>query len=147
LEYYIEAAAGGPAATAPAQGAKAPFVVEISADGEPPALSNMRIEHALNAERATISVAVADASPMKSVRLFYKPMPSTARWESAPMSESDGRYTAEAPVTPEGLLCYVRAVDVALNAAMFPDFAKETPYRVIPPWPTSGQETRYSSGK
>jgi len=146
LEYYIEATASGAAATAPAQGARTPFVVEISADEEAPVMSDLRAEHAPAAESAQISVVVSDKSPLRSVRVFYKPMPSTAKWESAPMAEDDGRYQAQVPVTSEGLLYYVRAVDAALNASMAPDFLSETPYRVIPPWPLVGQTNRYAGG-
>jgi hypothetical protein len=146
LEYYIEATAGGATATAPAQGARTPFAVEISADGEAPVISDLRAEHAPGAERAQISVVVSDQSPLRSVRAFYKPMPSTAKWESVPMAERDGRYQAQVPVTSEGLLYCVRAVDAALNASMSPDFLSETPYRVIPPWPLSGQVNRYAGG-
>jgi len=138
LEYYIEAQAGSVSATAPADGATAPYAVEISADSEPPALSELRASHAAGADRATISAAVSDQSALRSVRLFYKPMPSAAKWTSVAMEQRGGRCQAQVPVTPEGLLYYVRAVDAGLNASMAPDFLQETPYGVIPPWPLPG---------
>jgi hypothetical protein len=144
LEYYIEATAGGASATAPADGAVAPYAVEISADSEPPALSDLRAAHAARTNRATISVAVRDQSALRSVRLFYRPMPSTAKWASVAMEQRGARYQAQVPVTSEGLLYYVRAVDAALNAAMAPDFLQQTPYGVIPPWPLPGQLNKYA---
>ena len=147
LEYYIEAAVGGPAAFAPAEGGKLPYTVIISADSKPPAISELRAERSAGSESAEISAVVNDESPLRSVRVCYKPMPSTAKWESAPMTERDGRYRAQVPVQPEGLLYYVRAVDAALNASVGPDFLKETPYRVIAPWPVAGQVNKYATGR
>ncbi|UCH34399.1 MAG: hypothetical protein JSV65_18030, partial [Armatimonadota bacterium] len=144
LEYYIEVAGGGATAVSPEQGANLPYVVEVSADAEAPGISDLRADHAPGAETAEISAVVADASPLRSVRVYYKPLPSTVKWQSAPMTERDGRFRAEVPVTSEGLLYFVRAVDAALNASMSPDFLGETPYRVIAPWPREGEGNRYT---
>jgi hypothetical protein len=44
------------------------------------------------------------------------------------------RYTAQVPLTPEGVLYYFEAADDDGNTLRWPDFLKETPYLAINPW-------------
>jgi hypothetical protein len=82
-----------------------------------------------------ITVRLSDASPVASVKLFYKRMPTNYVWEDKEMTPAgDGSFTAELNLTPEGLLYYFQAADANGNAAPYPNFLEATPYLVIDSW-------------
>ncbi len=87
-------------------------------------------------EAGTVVVALRADSPagIEWVRVWYKAMPSTAQWQSAAMTEGDGRYTAELPYTKEGLQYCFELMDRAGTGSMLPNFRQETPYINVEGW-------------
>jgi hypothetical protein len=49
-------------------------------------------------------------------------------------SDSPGDYSADVPLTPQGILYYFDAVDEAGNATNYPNFLDQTPYFTIDSW-------------
>jgi hypothetical protein len=87
------------------------------------------------AGRIAITARVTDPEGVKRVVLFYKPLPSQKKWQSVEMKlTANELYSASVPLTSEGLLYRFAAWDLAGNAALYPDFRVETPYRIIPSW-------------
>jgi len=50
------------------------------------------------------------------------------------MKQTDGAWTAQIPVKPEGLMWAIEAIDSDGNGTMWPDFRTDIPYRVVDPW-------------
>jgi hypothetical protein len=48
--------------------------------------------------------------------------------------EGQGYFRATVPLTPEGILYYLEAVDDDGNAVNYPDFLERTPYFIIDSW-------------
>ena len=46
-------------------------------------------------------------------------------------------YSANVPLTPEGILYYFEAIDEDGNAANYPNFMERTPYLVVNAWDPS----------
>ncbi len=87
-----------------------------------------------NAGRAVVALRAESPAGIEWVRVWYKAMPSTAQWQSAPMIEANGVYRAELPFTKEGLQYCVELMDRAGSGCMAPDFRTETPYVNVEGW-------------
>jgi hypothetical protein len=78
---------------------------------------------------------IKDNEKILLARIKYKPIPSTETWQKKEMENIGGNlYQVEVPITKEGLLYFIEAIDVNYNAKIYPDFLKETPYIVIKGW-------------
>jgi hypothetical protein len=116
-----------------------PYTIQVGADRTPPTITNLGDDHQGTAPETTITANVSDDTAIGEVTLWWRPLPSGEQWQSQPMGTVRGPYQATVPVTSDGLLYYVEAVDQSGNGAQYPDFRKERPYRVIAPWPAEGQ--------
>ncbi|KPJ64106.1 hypothetical protein AMK68_02300, partial [candidate division KD3-62 bacterium DG_56] len=114
-----------------------PHVIQVNADRTPPQIRNLRHDHEGTASETTISAEITDDTEVGEVTLWWRPLPSGENWQRAKMMPAAGEYRATVPVTSDGLLYYVEAVDRAANGSQYPHFLKEQPYRVIDPWPVS----------
>jgi hypothetical protein len=110
------------------------------ADRTPPRIDALAVGQTRRQEgRVEVRARVDDSQGVARVVVYFKPLPSDKLWQEAPMEPAGGDdYRASVPLTAEGLQYRVAAWDKAGNAALYPDFERETPYRVIPSWnPTS----------
>jgi hypothetical protein len=65
-------------------------------------------------------------------------MPAYYEWVKVEMEPRGGMsYSADVPLTPEGILYYFEAIDEDGNAANYPNFLERTPYLVIDSWDPS----------
>jgi len=112
-----------------------PFHVPVSQSDSRPAFSFTAPTAPANRNSVTLRVSVRDQSKIKSVHLYYKPMPSYYEWRQLEMaSDSTGDYSADVPLTPQGILYYFDAVDEAGNATNYPNFLDQTPYFTFDSW-------------
>jgi hypothetical protein len=105
-----------------------------SDDAAKPAIGDLRLAWTRPAAEATVRVKVSDDSGVAKVILWHRPMPSENKWQATEMRTGDGGYVAAMPVTPEGALYRIEALDRAGNGAQYPDVLEETPYRVLQSW-------------
>jgi hypothetical protein len=84
------------------------------------------------AGKVQITCKAAGPSPIKTILLWYKNLPSEAGWQSRPMT-GQGEFTATVPLTVVGLMYQIEARDESGQAAIFPPALKATPYWVIAP--------------
>jgi hypothetical protein len=88
-------------------------------------------------ESVRIEAAVSDPSGVAEVRLLHKVMPTGdgRDWETTPMQRRGDRFLADLPLTPEGALYGVEAIDRFGNASRYPDPRGDPPpFLVIDPW-------------
>ncbi len=98
------------------------------------------VDTASNSEKKlNVRVTFKDPSRVGRVWLKWKPMPSETDWTLTAMTRSGDAFTAQASISPDGLLWCVQAVDDVGVGVMWPDFRKETPYRVVLPWEANGR--------
>ena len=86
----------------------------------------------------TITARVTDPSGVAKVVLKTKPFPSHRDWGTTEMQGANGIYTGAQTVPSEGLVWCIEALDKDGNGTMWPDFRKQTPYRVVEPWDRLG---------
>jgi hypothetical protein len=79
-------------------------------------------------------VNLKDARGVDKVYLKTKSFPSERSWTSTPMTIRRDMFSAEVPITPEGLMWCIEALDKDGNGTLWPDFRRETPYKVVLPW-------------
>jgi hypothetical protein len=111
-----------------------PTAIEQGADG---GFAVRDLMHAVHGTSATITaVAPTSSAGIKTVVLWWKPLPSELPWESQTMTAStNGDYTATVPFDNHGLLYLIELEDSRGGARNLPDESVETPYRVIPATP------------
>ena len=85
-------------------------------------------------KRFRVYARVSDYKGVGKVFLKTKPMPSESDWTLLPMTLQDDFYTAEVPVSSDGLMWCIEALDIDGNGTLWPNFRVETPYRIILPW-------------
>jgi hypothetical protein len=114
----------------------APLRIAASDDGSSAGLSLTATPgYAIAFSRKSVAfhVKAAATGGLSRVVLWWKPLPSDARWRAQEMVETvQGQYLAEVPFTREGLMYMVELQDTAGNARNFPLEQKQTPYWVIP---------------
>jgi len=82
-----------------------------------------------------IECTVYDTSGVDKVKLEWKPLPSMQKWQKPIIMTRQGDvFSADVPLTYEGLLYSVVAIDSVGNVTRFPDVRKETPYVAVNPW-------------
>lgn len=109
--------------------------VDFDAENEPPDISVVSVNVLDEGKRVEITARVEDDSPIRKIRLYYKPMPTNFFWETTDMEPAgDGLFRKTLELTPSGLLYYFHAADSEYNAAAYPDFLEETPCLVLDSW-------------
>jgi len=103
-------------------------------DTTKPAVGDLRLEWKRPAPQATVRVKVSDDSGVAKVILWHRPMSSENKWQATAMTPEGPDYVAAMPVTAEGALYRIEALDRAGSGAQYPDVMKETPYRSIDSW-------------
>jgi hypothetical protein len=118
------------------------------------------LKHAADPDGTAVTISCKPMAKkyVVDVRLWYKPMPSEAKWACVPMEprppevkppepKPEGgkveikaedkleRYVATVPLTSEGLLYFVEIEDDRGVAANCPLALQDTPYKVIDPKP------------
>jgi hypothetical protein len=135
FEYYFGASSGRWSDYDETIARRPPFRVRVTAVNSKPVISPTAPSVHQNAGSVTLEAKVNAASPIQSVSVYYKLMPSSYEWLRADMHPSaNGSYTATVPLTPEGILYYFDAVDEGGNAVNYPNFMEQTPYLVIGSW-------------
>jgi len=85
-------------------------------------------------KKLNVKVTFNEPSRCGKISLKWKPMPSETDWSLLPMVRKGTAFVAQTDITPDGLLWCIEVVDTAGAGAIWPDFRKETPYRVALPW-------------
>jgi hypothetical protein len=99
-------------------------------------VANMNYVIAPSKKSVTLTCAASATGEPSRVVLWWKPLPSSSFWRSNDMvKRSDGAYASTVPLTSEGLMYSIEVQDSAGNARKFPLVLKETPYRIISPFP------------
>jgi hypothetical protein len=143
MDYYIEA---GGADTGTARSPSDPgkyHTLRVSSDRQKPLVKDIPPKEDRPVQNLTVSAEATDNVEVRTVDLIWKVMPSGLPWQRTPMREvGENRYEATIPVTYHGVLYRFEAVDASGNAALYPDYLKETPYRVFKGWPPSEAELK-----
>jgi hypothetical protein len=135
FEYYFGANSGKWSDYDETIAHRSPFRITVTAVNSKPVISSSPPRIDKNAETVTLEAEVSAASPIQSVSVYYKIMPSNYEWLQTIMRPAaNGSYTANVPLTPEGILYYFEAIDETGNAANYPNFMEQTPYFVIDSW-------------
>lgn len=135
FEYYFGANSGRWSDYDETIAHRPPFRVRVTAVNSKPVISPSAPSIDKNGGNVVLGVNVNAATPIQSVSVYYKLMPSSYEWLKVEMHPTaNGSYTATVPLTPEGILYYFEAVDESGNAANYPHFMEQTPYLVIDSW-------------
>lgn len=130
-EYVAKARSAAPKASK----SETPPLAVRGDDRTPPSIQPLPATVDRKAGKATLSARITDTGGIASAVLRWKPTPSVYLWTDVQLTEGkDGLYTADVPMTYEGLQYLYEAVDVCGNGAMAPDTRRETPYIVVPGW-------------
>jgi hypothetical protein len=135
MEYYFEAdvGLGHPYGGTPEN--RPPYQVYVTANDAKPVMRHQPLAAGVRGRSAELSVDVQAAAKLARVRICYKRMPAYHEWVQVEMQPAGhNRYTAQVPLTAEGILYYFEAIDQDGNGAHYPDFLKETPYFAIDGW-------------
>ena len=135
IEYYLSAKLNGKEIFFPKKGVKNPITIDVSNDFTAPKLTYHFKKISSPPRQIKIVVKAADKSGIKSLRLFYKELPSYLEWHSVKMKAAgSGNYEATVPLNSRGLMYHFEALDAHNNGAIYPDPQIERPYFVIKAW-------------
>ncbi|KPJ63614.1 hypothetical protein AMK68_03465, partial [candidate division KD3-62 bacterium DG_56] len=137
LTYQIQVVGRGGRVTFPSPGARQK--VAITSDERGPSIRVRKPKDPEGKESVRIEATVSDRSGVAEVRLLHKVMPTGngRDWQTTPMSKIGGRYVGDLPLTPEGALYGVEAIDRYGNASRYPaPRGTPPPYLAIDPWLT-----------
>jgi hypothetical protein len=102
--------------------------------GQDPGITLTGVKHQITKEQVRISGQASSAMGVRRVVLWHKPLPSERKWESTPMTASDGsRFSARLKIGAEGLLYMIEVHTQDGLAKNFPDVMQVTPYWVVSP--------------
>jgi len=135
LDYYFEAnnGKGGPYGATIEH--RSPYHVLVNDNNSQPVISHTVPAGPIRGNSVSLRAEVKARSGVKSVRVYYKRLPSYYEWLRMEMQpEGQGYFRATVPLTPEGILYYLEAVDDDGNAVNYPDFLERTPYLIIDSW-------------
>jgi hypothetical protein len=133
IEYYFTAAWAADKQRLPA--GDAVFKWRRPHEAAPLSIVSEAIESPEHDSMIELQARVSGPGGVARVVAYFKPIPTDKKWQSTEMKEmAGGVYTASVPLTAEGLLYRFMASDQLGNAVLYPDFERETPYRVIPSW-------------
>ena len=135
IDYYFEAAGGPFGFYGGTLEHRSPYHVLVNSNNRPPIISMTPPNENVRAESLLLTVQVQADSKLSSVRVYYKRTPASYEWLRMEMEPSGGAsYSAQVPLTPQGILYYFEAVSENGNAANYPNFLERTPYFVIKAW-------------
>jgi len=138
LDYYFQANSGRWGRYGGTLENRPPYHVLVNDDDSQPVISHTPPVGPVRGNSVTLVAEVQAKAKIKFLYVYYKRMPAYYDWVKMEMQPvGNHRYTANAPVTPEGILYYFEAIDEAGNAVNYPDFLKRTPYFVIGAWSPS----------
>jgi hypothetical protein len=141
LEYYFGAYGGTGIGYGGTLDTRQPYSVKVVDRTTKPSVTHVPPAGTQRGERVRLTVQVEDLVAVESVQVHYKLMPSYYGWLTIDMRPSgDGAYTADVPLTSEGILYYFTAVDSYGSAVNYPNFLKQTPYFAIEPWAPAPQQ-------
>jgi hypothetical protein len=130
LEYQIRAT-GGFGGTAFWPGPEEWRRVPVTSDEAGPAIRPLR--PAVSTGSATLSCEVTDPSGVSRVRLRLRPLAARERWRVIEMTPAGTGYSAEVPLTGDGLQYSFEAEDAWGNSSVAPNVMTETPYLILLP--------------
>lgn len=135
LEYFLMVEPGTSGHYGSTIEERPPYRVFVTSNRSKPVIHHTPPAGQIRATTVSLTVDVQAKAPIAGVFVYHKRMPSYYDWIELEMHAAGaGRYTAQAPLTPEGILYYFKAVDTDGNAAHYPNFLKQTPYFVISGW-------------
>jgi hypothetical protein len=138
LDYYFGASSGRWGSYDETIAHQAPYHVFVNDNSSKPVVSHVPPAGSITGGSVNLGIKVDDRVKLTAVDVYYKPMPAYREWVRIEMrSDGGGNYSADVPLTPEGILYYFEAVDEDGNAANDPDFLKRTPYYEIDSWAAS----------
>jgi hypothetical protein len=138
LEYYFEADVGPFGSYGGTLEHRPPYHVLVNGNDSPPVISPAPPAGRVRASSVLLTVQVQAKAKLTSVRVYYKRTPAYYEWVRVEMEPRGGAsYSANVPLTPEGILYYFEAIDEDGNAANYPNFMERTPYLVVNAWDPS----------
>jgi hypothetical protein len=133
LDYYFEADGGVWGSYGGTLERLPPYHVLVNDQNTKPVIIHTPPAGPVRGDHVTLSVNVQ--SRAKSVCVYYKRMPAYYEWLKIEMHPSgENQFSADVPLTPEGILYYFEAADENGNAAVYPDFLQRTPCFAIDSW-------------
>ncbi|MBD3267874.1 hypothetical protein GF373_14495 [bacterium] len=114
-----------------------PHRILVSSDKEPPSL--VSLQHTQGEKQVTVMGQFSDPNTVNQARLYWKPIPSATQWNVKAMTQSTQGFSATVPLTSEGLLYAVDAIDRFGNVGRFPAITARQPYKVIKPFAAAGE--------
>ena len=138
LEYYFEADVGPFGSYGSTLEHRPPYHVLVNSNDSPPVISPAPPAGRVHASSVLLTVRAQAKAKLDSVRVYYKRTPAYYEWVRIEMEPQGGAsYSANVPLTPEGILYYFEAIDEDGNAANYPNFMERTPYLVVNAWDPS----------
>jgi hypothetical protein len=135
LEYYFEADVGPFGSYGGTIEHRRPYHVLVNGNDSPPVISPVAPAGGGRANSILLTVQVQAKAQLSSVRVYYKRTPAYYEWVRMEMEPRGGAsYSANVPLTSEGVLYYFEAIDEDGNAANYPNFLERTPYLVVNAW-------------
>ncbi len=114
---------------------QSPYVVFVNNDDEKPSISHQESRKGIRGNNVPLEIEVQSAAPVQSACVYYKLMPAHHQWVRMDMENlGKGRFRAQVPLTPEGMLYYFEVIDEDGNSANYPNFLERTPYFVVDSW-------------
>ncbi len=135
MEYYFMGEINQRSFTLPSEEEEATtYKVAVTHDTNPPLL--VSLDHTMNELRNNVQIEAQfeDDSEVSQAHLHWKPLPSDRAWQSKPMKLSGASFKADFPLSPQGALYCVEAIDNYGNATYHPNLKENNmPFRVIKP--------------
>ena len=92
------------------------------------------MKQAVAGGKITVTASAWAPDGISRVLLWYKPLPSQARWVSTQMTAENGGYSASVSLPSDGLLYLIEVRDAAGCGAQFQPVLKAEPFSVVEPW-------------
>jgi len=135
LRYYFEAYGGVGTGYGGTLDIREPYFVRVVEGPSQPILTHTQPAGPNHSDKVSLTVQAQSNVGIETVRVHYKRLPAYHGWLSIDMQNNGhNEYSADVPLTSEGILYYFEAIDKNGNDKHYPDFRKETPYFVIDGW-------------
>ncbi len=140
FEYFFSGEIGGHLLDSKSLMSGRYYRLYVTRDEEPPRI--IRLQEQITEEHDNLVVVfdISDSSGIGKVRLWWKPFPASATWETVVLSGKATTFAGNVPLTPEGAMYFVEAIDTVGNATTLPNPDFETPFWIIEPWQAAKQE-------
>ena len=134
FEYFFTGEIGGHPIDSKALMGGRPYRLYVTEDTAPPRIIRVQEQLSENLDGLVVVFDVSDPSGVAKVRLWWKPFAAGETWETLILSGKASTFAGTIPLTPEGILYFVEAIDMVGNGTILPDPEVETPYWIIQPW-------------